>query len=745
MKRSIWKGGLFFFPLPVLSLFFLFEIYPFLYGLFLTFSDGKKYYSYVVGDPNLILSFKISLLYGILSVLLTFLLGFIFAIIFEKDLRFGTWYKLLFFIPWAIPKYIFILSFRALLHGYDGVSLFNNLFGTSFNLVESNFYSWLGILFVGVILSLPFTTIIIKDALDTTDKELKYISYLDGATPLEYYLNIVLPQIYPTIVPLMTLEFIKSFKVFNIVYLMTQGGPPLLEGFSEKSIVGATTTLSFLAYTIFNENDDPVFGIAYSVIIGIIILSFLFLLFFSYHITKRYKRYKGIYVFLPLIFHILGYISSLGIGKWELLLILLYIPPLYFYIKRSRAYRKVFLYSFLVDIGINTLFIFMKKTPFSFSVGTIFTFFMLLFIRPPINIVLKRRKGYGEFYKNTSYWLGIIISGALTFIQRNFIETLLIGIVSLLFHIMDVLKFATLGVLVFALFSLKGPGAKIIILILLFMVIMVKDKGIKKDNHPLFHIIIVIYLFIILLPFYNILWISLSSKNTLLINSPIPIPVTLSNFYKLLHEEGFLLYLKNTLYVSSLSFLLSIIVSFPFAYFITKRNLSMVSRLAKNGLIYISAFTGIYTLLPLYIIFRTLHLLNSLSALSFIFVLNVLPAAIITIEGALSNLSPSYEEAAALDGAGRTRSLLYIVLPLVSPSLLVSGILGFMSAWGGFFAPLIFINDDRKYLVSLKLFSYVGEIGAHYPSWTLFSAGAIISMIPVLLLFWIVKRPKKGY
>lgn len=744
MKKNVWKGGVSLFPLPLLLFFLLFEIYPFLYGLYLTFSKGGKYYLYVSTDPNLVLSFKISLLYGILSVLLTFLLGFIFAVIFNRDLKFGTWYKLIFFIPWAIPKYIFILSFRALLHGYNGRSLFNTLFGTRFNFVESNFYSWIGILFVSIMLSLPFVTMIIKDALGTTDKELKYVSYIDGATPLEYYLNIVLPQIYPTLIPLIVIEFIKSFKVFNLIYLMTQGGPPILEGFGEKSIVGATTTLSFLAYTIFNEGDDPIFGVAYSIIIGLITLLFLLLLFFSFHITRRYKKYKRFYILLPFFFHLLSSFPGVGLGRGEIFLSLLYIPPFYLYIKRSYKYRKFFIYSFMVDVIINIFSVSYTRIPFSFSIGTVLTFFVFLFIRPSINIIAKRRIGYEEFYRHTLYWLSIIVTQGIAFVKERFIETIIIGMLPLIFRIRNILKYISIGILLFALFTFKGPGSKIIILLLLISIFIVKKRGLKKENHPVFHIIIVIYIFVLLLPFYNILWLSLSSKNTLYISSLIPSSITLSNFYDLLYKEHFLLYIKNSLYTSSLSFFLSIFISFPFAYYIVKGK-SRIGRSLKNGLIYFSSFTGIYTLLPLYIIFRSLHLLNSLSALSFIFVLNVLPASVITIEGALNNLSHSYEEAAALDGAKIWQILYYITLPLIKSSLIVSGILGFMSAWGGFFAPLILINDDKKYLISLKLFSYVGEIGSQYPSWTLFSAGAIISLIPVLLLFWIIKRPKEEY
>ncbi len=743
--EKIWGGKNkgFILLFPTLFVFFLIEIYPFLYGVYLALSKGGHYFGYVVSDPNLILSFKISLLYSILSVTFTFLLGFLFAVTFERGLTLKPIYELLFFIPWAIPKYIFILSFRAILHGYNGNSLFNSLFGTHFNLVDSTFYSWAAILIVSVILSLPFTTLIIRNALGTTERELKYVSHIDGATPLEYYINIALPQIYPVLVPFITLEFIKAFKVFNVVYLLTQGGPPILEGFGEKSIVGATTTLTLLSYSMFSEGDDPVIGISYSIVIGLMVLFFLFLLFLSFHITKRYKKYKGLFVIMPFLFHSLGLFPGIGLGSWEFPLILLYLPSLYYYIKRNSIFRRIFAYEFFADIMLNILFMWTKASPFSFSIGTIFTFFMFLFIRPNITIWGGSKVKYGEFYKRTFYWFSIVIVSSLLILQEKFIKGAISYLLPLLIKIENSLKYVAIGILLLSLFLSEGIATRLIILILLVFIFLLNKKTCKRENHPLFHLFLAIYLFVLMLPLYSIIWMSLSEKNTLLIASFLPHPITLSNFSKIISKENFLLFTKNSLFVSILTFILVILFSFGFSLYLARKK-GLLGDFLKNIMIYISSFTGIYTLLPLYIVFRSLHLLNNLWALSLIFTVNTLPVAILSTSGAISNLSPSFEEAASLDGARAWQILLYIILPLIRPSIFMSGILGFMGAWGGFFAPLIFLNEMEKYTIPIKLFSYVGEIGSQYPSWTLFSAGAVLSSIPIFLLFFLTKVPRKN-
>ncbi len=736
------KGFSFILLSPALFLFFACEIYPFLYGIYLTFSKGGHYYRYVISDPNLILSFKITLLYSILSVLCTLFLGFLFAITFERELKLKPIYEILFFIPWVIPKYIFIISFRAILHGYNGSSLFNTLFGTQFNLENSTFYSWVAILLVSVILSLPLNTLIIKNALGTTDKELKYVSQIDGATPLEYYINIALPQIYPTLIPFITLEFIKAFKVFNAVYLLTLGGPPLLEGFGEKSIVGATTTLSLLSYSMFSEGDDPIIGISYSVIIGIIVLFFLLLLFFSFHITRKYRKYKGIFITLPFIFHFMGLFSNIGIGIWEIGLISIYTIPLYFYIKRKAIFRKIFGYSFSVDLIVNILFIWQKGSPFAFSIGTVFTFFMFLFIRPSINIWRKREIGYREFYERALLWLSNIITVGFYLFQEKFIRGTILFLIPFLEKAKLKLKYITLFILLVSLFTLNGFATKIIISILIFTIIISPMKWRGRDNHPLFHLFIGIYLFVLILPIYTILWISLSKKNTILMDNLFPYPITFSNFSEIILKENFLLFVKNSLFVSILTFFLLILFSLGFSIYIARKKTSFAI-FAKNTMVYISAFTGIYTLLPLYIVFHKFHLLNNLGALSFVFTANALPLSILTLSGALSNLPKSFEEAASLDGAKPFQIIIHIMIPLIKPSIIVSGILGFMGAWGEFFTPLIFLNNPEKYTIPIKLFYYVGELGSQHPLWTLFSAGSVLSSLPVLVLFWITKKKQE--
>ena len=65
----------------------------------------------------------------------------------------------------------------------------------------------------------------------------------------------------------------------------------------------------------------------------------------------------------------------------------------------------------------------------------------------------------------------------------------------------------------------------------------------------------------------------------------------------------------------------------------------------------------------------------------------------------------------------------------------------FLNAWNGFLAPMIFLNDDAKYPLSVKLYTYVGKVSSGNPKWGLFSAASILNLIIVFALFSSLRRP----
>lgn len=142
------------------------------------------------------------------------------------------------------------------------------------------------------------------------------------------------------------------------------------------------------------------------------------------------------------------------------------------------------------------------------------------------------------------------------------------------------------------------------------------------------------------------------------------------------------------------------------------------------------------TMVPLYIIFARLDLVNS-------FIPLILPAFlgnafyIFLLRQAFKQIPPDLEDAALIDGAGTVQILWKIILPLSRPALATVAIFTFQAAWNDFLAPLIFIHDQSKYTLMLGLSLFRG---AYSVNWAYLMAASLVITLPVIALFFFTQR-----
>ena len=141
------------------------------------------------------------------------------------------------------------------------------------------------------------------------------------------------------------------------------------------------------------------------------------------------------------------------------------------------------------------------------------------------------------------------------------------------------------------------------------------------------------------------------------------------------------------------------------------------------------------TVLPLFLEIRGLGLVNSFGG--------VLVAAIATVFGIFLirqfavGIPDELLDAARLDGASELRIYWTVVLPLLRPILVTLGVFTFLSTWNDFMWPLIVLTDESRYTLPLALANLSGE---HVQDTELMLAGAVVTVLPVLLLFLAVQR-----
>jgi len=239
---------------------------------------------------------------------------------------------------------------------------------------------------------------------------------------------------------------------------------------------------------------------------------------------------------------------------------------------------------------------------------------------------------------------------------------------------------------------------------------------------------------------YCIVWMAFSDLSIAFIDSIIPRFFTAGNFGKAFLDDGLGRALANTLYVSALTAAFIGLAAFPAAAWLADRPRAraaaffvVLQALASAG--------GVHSLIPLYDLWRRLGLLGGYAPVVLVYLYHSLPVALFALAEYLRDQPPSFREAARLEGLGALGYLLRIQLPLALPAIGAAAMVAFLSAWNGFMAPLVFLDDDAKYTVAVKLHAYVGSIASGSPKWNRFAAASIVNIAIVGLLFRKFKKP----
>jgi arabinogalactan oligomer/maltooligosaccharide transport system permease protein len=148
-------------------------------------------------------------------------------------------------------------------------------------------------------------------------------------------------------------------------------------------------------------------------------------------------------------------------------------------------------------------------------------------------------------------------------------------------------------------------------------------------------------------------------------------------------------------------------------------------------------FPGVASLVPLYLILEKLHLLDSRAGLVLVYATTSVPFCVVQLRGAFEAIPIDLEEAARVDGASQFQAFWKIALPAARPSIAVTALFAFMSAWNEFILAATLLSKETSFTLPVALQRYVGEHGA---SWGHFAAGALIVSVPVMALFYVAQR-----
>lgn len=210
---------------------------------------------------------------------------------------------------------------------------------------------------------------------------------------------------------------------------------------------------------------------------------------------------------------------------------------------------------------------------------------------------------------------------------------------------------------------------------------------------------------------------------------------TLEHFGTAMTQFPFWRYLSNTMLISVLSVVGTLLASPLVAYSLAKlrwpgRNLVFITVLATMML------PPQVTLIPIYMMWNGLGATNSYIPLIVPAFLGT-PFFIFLIRQFLMSIPNELIEAAKMDGASEWRVYWDIVLPVARPALVTSAVFQFVWTWTDFLNPLIYINDDKAYTLSIGLYSF---LGSHGVQWGPLMAACVLFTLPAIVIFILGQR-----
>jgi arabinogalactan oligomer/maltooligosaccharide transport system permease protein len=284
------------YTLPAMLGILLLAFFPFAYGIALSFTNSNIYNSDkpllevwvglenfrdILGDfrmtestpegrvfnyGNFYYTLMFTVVWTICNVSIGVSVGLMLALILNtRGLAGKPIYRVLLILPWAVPNYITALIWRGMFHQQYGVinQVIQAAGGGPVSWFEHPLTSFAAVLSTNGWLSFPFMMVILLGALQSIPGDLYEAARVDGASRWQQFRSITMPSLKPALLPAVIISVIWTFNMFNIIFLVSEGGP-----------AGSTEILITQAYKIAFQQYRYGYAAAYSTVIFLILLAY---------------------------------------------------------------------------------------------------------------------------------------------------------------------------------------------------------------------------------------------------------------------------------------------------------------------------------------------------------------------------------------------------------------------------------------------------------------------------------------
>ncbi len=265
------------------------------------------------------------------------------------------------------------------------------------------------------------------------------------------------------------------------------------------------------------------------------------------------------------------------------------------------------------------------------------------------------------------------------------------------------------------------------------------NKKIRVACQVLTYVFISIYAVVCVFPF---LWMLLSAlKPRDEIRSAIPRFVidnpTLENFRRVLVDNGFLTYIKNSFLISIAATLVSMVIAVMAGYALSRYFRKRVVKVSNFMMMLSQMIPGVLLLVPLYMIMQQLHMLETHISLVLAYTTFVIPLCTFMMSSFFDTVPYDLEEAAEIDGCSKATTIIRVILPVSIPSLLSTGLYAFINAWNEFMFGYVLVSSDRLRTMTPAIMLFKG---ANLVDWGGLMAASVISVLPVTIIFMFLQK-----
>ena len=239
-------------------------------------------------------------------------------------------------------------------------------------------------------------------------------------------------------------------------------------------------------------------------------------------------------------------------------------------------------------------------------------------------------------------------------------------------------------------------------------------------------------------PFFWMVSTSFKPLREIFVSPPYLLPkdFTLANFDRLFEQTRFLIYFKNSLFVSTSAVVFTMAIASAGAYSLTRFKFYGREKIASL-ILFTYMFAPIMIVIPFYVLIKKIGIANTHFALIMAYTAFCLPFSLWLLRAFFQSIPLVLEEAALVDGATRFRAVFHVILPLALPGIIATSIFTFILAWNDYIFVRILITSDHLKTLSVGI---ADLYNATVIDWGMIMSGGMLITIPVLAFFIFIQR-----